>query len=496
MLPLLELADIRKSYPSGFALDGISLKLQPGEVLALVGQNGCGKSVLLRLISGLEQPDAGTVVLDGHATMAAGGRRKRLPGIACQSQEPGLFDNLTVAENVFFASLPARGRRRFVLDSGSLHRECRALFDRLGLDLEPEARLSSLGYAHRALIAALSVCVTDNRIFLLDEPTAAMGEPEREVLFRLLQELRGRGAGVVYVTHRLDELPRIASRVCVLQQGQLVADLELCDAGRARLIQLMTGKACPQRYPRTRVQVGPVRVAVRNLASGSTLHDVSFEVRSGEVVGLTGLMGSGRTRLAGCLFGQVKPDAGSIHIDHDAVLFRHPGDALLRGLAMIPEDRQENGLFHQLDVVKNMTAASLHRFRQGVGLDTGYMEELTGNYMENLGIGHGRQAAPISEYSGGNQQKVIIARWLMCLASIYIMDEPTRGIDPAARIDIYNTMNDLVTKGAALLLISSDLEELMGMCDRILVLSGGRIARTFTRETASREAIVEAASQG
>jgi ribose transport system ATP-binding protein len=257
---------------------------------------------------------------------------------------------------------------------------------------------------------------------------------------------------------------------------------------------MMTGGTCSERYPRLRVDYGPKVLSVEGLRSGSVLRDVSFSLSKGEVLGITGLMGSGRTRLANCLFGQIKPSGGTIKLDGKIVDFGHPSDALKRGVALIPEDREHNAAFHNQDIMRNMSVAALDRFLCASGLDKLYMEELTDEYIESLGILPGHPDDIMRSYSGGNQQKVVVARWLMSLCKIFIMDEPTRGVDAAARIDIYNAMNDLVTKGASIILISSDVEEILGMCDRVLVLAGGKIACDLPRADATSEKIIDYAS--
>ena len=492
--PLIELRSVAKFFSDSFSLRDISMELRAGEVHVLVGQNGSGKSALMKAVCGVVHRDSGLVLLDGQNVDFASVNEARGAGIVMQHQNVQLFDNLSVAENVFFGRIPLRGLFSRSLDRYRLHEKCEALFARLGIGISPEALVSELGYTQRLVVAAARTSVAEARAIVFDEPTAGMAEPEREILFTIVRELRNRGVGIFYISHKLDEIGKIGDRVTVLHSGKVAASLPDGKVGRDRLISMMTGGASAERYPRLRVDFGPQVLAVEHLASGAVLRDVSFSLRKGEILGLTGLMGSGRTRLANCLFGQTRPSGGRILVGGRLVEFAHPAEALRQGIALIPEDRERNASFHNQDLVQNIAVAALERFLGAYGLDTHYMEELTDEYISSLGILPGHLGDIMHSYSGGNQQKVIVARWFMSLCSIFIMDEPTRGVDAAARIDIYNAMNDLVTKGASIILISSDIEEILGMCDRVLVLAGGRIACDLPRGQATTERIIDYAS--
>jgi len=343
-------------------------------------------------------------------------------------------------------------------------------------------------------VSACQASVAEGRIIIFDEPTAGMTDTERTVFFRIVEELCQRGRGIFYISHKLDEIRRIGTTLTVLQKGRISGSLDCSLADRNTVIHLMTGHPCPERYPRLNVAKGPVVLAVEHLKSGHVLKDVNFTLRRGEIVGLTGLMGSGRTRLASCLFGECKPGSGRLLLDGREVQFNDTRDALRHGIALIPEDRSQNAIFAHQDVLTNLIAVALPRFQAKYGLDTRYMEELSLDYVHSLGILPGYIKDIVNWYSGGNQQKIVIARWLMSFARIFIMDEPTSGIDAAARIDIYNAMNDLVTKGATILFISSEIEEIMGMCDRILILAGGSIVADLPRGTATKDKILDFAS--
>jgi ribose transport system ATP-binding protein len=492
--PLLELRSVGKYFSDDFSLRDISLDLRPAEVHVLIGQNGSGKSALMQAVCGVLHRDSGDILLDGQSVDFASVSEAREAGVVMQYQNAQLFDNLSVAENVFFRSIPRKRLFSRTLDNYKLHEDCDRLFRRLGIPIDADELVSGLGYTQRLLVAAAQTCVADAKAIVFDEPTAGMTDPEREILFTIVREVRDRGVGILYITHKLDEIRTIGDRVTVLNAGRVVARLPDVNAGRENLIRLMTGGACSERYPRLCVERGPIVLSVEHLRSDRVLQDVSFSLRRGEILGLTGLMGSGRTRLASCLFGHLKPTGGSIYVEGEKVDFAHPAEALGKGVALVPEDRDKNAAFNSQNILQNMSIASLGRFMGASGLDTHYMEELTEEYIQGFDIRPGHPSDIMRGYSGGNQQKVVVARWFMSLCKIFIMDEPTRGVDAAARIDIYNAMNDLVTKGAAIILISSDIEEIIGMCDRVLVLAGGRIVCNLPRTEASSEKILDYAS--
>jgi ribose transport system ATP-binding protein len=492
--PLLELRSVGKYFDDDFSLRDISLELRAGEVHALIGQNGSGKTALMKAVCGIFRRDSGQILLDGREVDFASVGEAREAGVVMQYQNAQLFDNLSVAENVFFRRVPGRRLVARMVDRYRLHEDCAALFGRLGIGISPEDLVSRLGYTQRLVVSAAQTCIAEAKVIVFDEPTAGMTDPEREILYAIVREIRDRGVGVFYISHKLDEVREIGDRVTVLHGGRVSARLPDGSADREALIRMMTGGTCSERYPRLRVDYGPEVLSVEGLQSGSVLSGVSFTLRKGEVLGVTGLMGSGRTRLANCLFGQTRPSAGSIRVNGERVDFGHPSEALMKGVALIPEDRDKNAAFHNQDILQNMSVAALLRFLGPAGLDRLYMEELTDEYIASLGIRPGHPDDIMRGYSGGNQQKVVVARWFMSLCRIFIMDEPTRGVDAAARIDIYNAMNDLVTKGASIILISSDIEEILGMCDRVLVLSGGRIACDLPRSEATSEKIIDCAS--
>ncbi len=492
--PIVTFRHVYKRFPDFFLTD-ISLDLYPGEAHVIVGENGSGKSTLMKLLSGLFPPDDGTIEFNGNPLELRSIHDGQYNGVLYMHQDVQSFDNLSVAENVYFNRLPRRWGIAALFDGNRVVSDCRRVFRALGITIAPETPMNRLGYAERQLIAAVRAYVTDSPVVVFDEPTSAMAEPDREILFQIVQRLKKKGRGVFYISHRMDEIQRIGDRVSVMHRGKIVGTRHSSDVDRETLLRMMAGTTEKKGYPRFRSFPGPVIMRVVGLTSAPILKNVNFAVRQGEILGITGLMGSGRTLLANCLFGNVRPDAGMIELDGKKLDVGHPSDAMAAGLSLIPEDRAENGIFPRHDLILNSTIATLHRFQRRYTLNHEYMRDLTAEFASELDVKPGRPNDLVGRYSGGNQQKVLVARWLMERSRLYIMDEPTRGIDVAAKVDIYNAMNDMVGKGVSIILISSEIEEILGMCDRVLVLAGGTIAAEMDRTKATKEKILEYATE-
>lgn len=491
--PLLELKNIRKKFKD-FQLEEADIQLNAGEVHVLVGENGSGKSTLMKLIAGWFLPDGGAVLYKGEPVRYRSIHGAQQDGIIYLHQDVQSFDNLTVAENVFFGRLPYWRIKSFI-DRNRVLADCRTVFEELGVPINPSDLLGTLGYAERQLVAAVHGYISEADLIIFDEPSSAMSEPDRAILFDIVSRLKQRGTGIFYVSHRMDEIRRVGDRVTVMHRGRIKATEPCSNIDRVSLLRLMTGDVQRERYPRIANKKGPIVMNVRGITMEPILKGVNFRLRRSEILGITGLMGSGRTLLANCLFGIVQPTGGHIEVEGQSKAFNHPGEAMASGISLIPEDRADNGIFHRHDLLLNITSATLPRFKQRGILDDRYMRELTREYVRELGINPGNDSDIMSTYSGGNQQKVMVSRWLMNRSKIYIMDEPTRGIDAASKVDIYNAMNDMVDKGASIILISSEIEEILGMSDRILVLAGGRIATEMNRDEATKEKILEYATE-
>ncbi|GAB1484934.1 sugar ABC transporter ATP-binding protein [Treponema sp.] len=488
MQAVLKLSRIVKGFGDDFRLEDINIDVFSKEVHVIVGENGSGKSALMKLIGGHYTPDFGSLLLEGEELNLTSISDAKGHGIMYRPQEPQLFANMTVEENLYFDQLP-RGKLGG-LDAFRLRSDAHKLFQELGIKLDPRAKVSTLGYAQRQLLEAAKACVGTWKVVAFDEPSAAMAEPEREVLYSIVRRLKDEGVAVFYVSHRLDEILKVGTRVSVMRQGRIVYTQSVDTLDRTALIRIMTGQLQTERYPRFERKSGKPVLETVSLKSGHILRDVSFQVHKGEIIGITGLMGSGRTRLAQCLFGAVQPSGGELLLDGIPVRFKNPSDALKPGIALVPEDRSQNAILHRQDLVLNITLASLHRFKSRTGFDFSFMHSLVKDYSQRLGVRPGRPSDKPDQYSGGNQQKVAVARWLARRSRIYILDEPTRGIDVASKVDVYNAIADLVSKGASVILISSDIEEILGLCDRILVLAGGRIVCNLKRAEATQELIL------
>jgi len=491
--PLIELKNIRKAFED-FRLEEVDIDLRAGEVHVIVGENGSGKSTLMKLIAGWFPADGGAVLYKGEPVRFRSINDAQAKGVVYLHQDVQSFENLSVAENVYFGRLPRLWGLPGLVDLECVQADCRSLFADLGIGIDPALRLGGLGYAERQLVAAAHGYVSGADLLIFDEPSSAMTEPDRAILFDIVARLKGRGVGIFYISHRMDEINRVGDRVTVMHQGRIRATEACRDVDRDSLVRMMAGEANRNRYPRLSGRRGPVTMRVTDLSLEPILKGVTFTLRRGEILGITGLMGSGRTLLANCLFGGVRLHGGRVEIDGRSVSLGHPGEAMACGISLIPEDRAVNGIFPRHDLLQNMTTATLRRFRRGGVLDDLFMRELTSDYVREMSIQPGANEDILNTYSGGNQQKVMVSRWLMNRSKIYIMDEPTRGIDAASKVDIYNTMNDMVDKGASIVLISSEIEEILGMSDRILVLAGGRIAAEMSGEEASKERILEYAT--
>ena len=493
----LSIQNLTKRF-GDFFLDIDSLSLESGKVHVIVGENGSGKSTLMKLLSGWFVPDSGKIWLRGEEVAFSSIPHAHKNGILYLNQDVQSFENLTVAENVYFGMLETVGTHRHLVNRWELLAMCSQLFRELGIRIDPRIRLEQLGYAERQLVAAVQGYLSNADLIIFDEPSSAMSEPDRNLLFSIIKELKEKNKAIFYISHRMDEIRQVGDVVSVMSQGRITHTCSSEHLSHENLVMMMSGDQDRHndRYPKISRHYGKTILEVEDLEVFPILKGVSFSLRKGEVLGITGLMGSGRTLLANCLFGIVQPNKGVIRVDGKEVLFSSPVDAMNQGISLVPEDRVTNGIFAKQDLVGNSTAAALKRFMSSNMLDSFDMETVTQEYVRLMGINPGRNSDTVVNYSGGNQQKVLITRWLMNRSSIYIMDEPTRSIDIASKIDIYNTMNDLVSKGVSVILISSEIDEILGMCDRILVLAKGVIACDLSRNDATKAKILSYATQG
>jgi ABC-type sugar transport system ATPase subunit len=460
-----------KSYPGVQALRGVSLALAAGDVLAVVGENGAGKSTLIKVLAGAVAPDAGTVRIDSREIPPGSPAEARRAGVAVIYQEFSLVPGLTAAENVFLGREPGRFGW---LNRGEERRRAAELFRRLGVDVDPDAPCRRLSVAQQQAAEIAKALAADARILVMDEPTTALTPPEADRLFGVIRELKRHGVGVVYISHRLDEVFAVADRIMVLRDGELIATRSAGEVTRNELIELMVGRRLDQEFPRRAPLIGGPRLVVKDLRGGK-VRGVSFAVRRGEVLGLTGLVGSGRTETARLIFGADRRDGGTVELDGRVLDIRTPRDAVRAGIALLTEDRKGQGLIAAHPVRNNFALPNLARWSRLGVLDRARERAAFRAAADRLRIKAPDPSAPVATLSGGNQQKVVLAKWLERECEAVIFDEPTRGIDVGAKYEIYQLLNALADQGKAVLMISSELPEVLGMADRILVMHDGRV---------------------
>jgi rhamnose transport system ATP-binding protein len=487
---VLEAVDVRKSFGGIRALKGVSLELLAGETHALVGENGAGKSTLIKLFTGALQPDAGEIRINGKPVEHHSPAHARALGIAAIYQQPALFPDLTVAENIGLANGGA-GRWRRV---NWIRRRAHAVrvLEQVGARIRPDTLARDLSMPEQQLVEIAKAVDANASVLILDEPTASLGEGDVEHLFRLMAQMRAHGTAIIYISHRFEELFRMADRVSVLRDGSSVGTYPMAEVTSAKLIHLMVGRELEAIFPKRDAALGDAALNVCRLSSKQRgVKDVSLQVRRGEVLGLAGLVGSGRTEFAEALFGLAPRDSGEVQIHGKPVEIRSPGDAVREGLAYVPEDRRNHGVVLNMPVAANITIASLGKVSANGLIRSDDEERVANDYIQLLAVKTPTAAACVANLSGGNQQKVALARWLMTDPKVLILDEPTQGIDIGAKAEIYHLMERLTRNGTAILMISSDMNEILGMSDRIAVMSKGEIAGVLSREEATPHKVLE-----
>jgi rhamnose transport system ATP-binding protein len=488
--PLLRLTDIAKHFGGVRALRGVSFDLRPGEVHAVIGENGAGKSTLIKTIAGAHATDSGTIEIAGTLVERNTPALARSMGVAVVYQQPSLFPDLTVAENIALRAEPPRAWRwvRWA------ERRARAadLLARVGAgSVSPDATVRELSMPQQQLVEIAAALGTDVRVLILDEPTASLGEREADNLIAVVGRLRTAGIGIIYISHRLSELPRVADRVTVLRDGAHVATREMAGIDRAELIRLMVGREVAAVFPPLPAKLGNLMLECRGLGCrASGVHDVDLTVRAGEIVGLAGLVGAGRTELARVLFGLTPADAGDVRIDGLPVRMDAPPTAIAAGLAYVPEDRRRHGVILDFSVSANATLAVLRSIANGGLIDGAAERQLAERYVEQLSVKTPSVDVAVGTLSGGNQQKVAVARWLATRPRVIILDEPTQGVDVGAKAELYRVIAGLAEAGLAVLLISSELPEVLGLSHRVLVMRGGTIVGELAGAAATGEAVM------
>ena len=487
-VPVLQLVGVVKSFPGVKALKGVSFDIAAGEVHALLGENGAGKSTLIKVMSGVYTPDAGVLRLDGKDIRLNGPDDARAVGIATIYQELLLFPELSVAENVFMGHAP---RRRWgALDWPAMRTKTRALLDSLEItDLDPAQMVGTLSVGNRQRVEILRALSQDARILIMDEPTAALTERDVQRLFAIVRRLRERRVGIVYISHRLDETFELADRVTVLRDGEYVGTKAVTDTSPDDLVQMMVGRRIENLFPKVAVPIGAPVLEVRNLVRRPHTLDVSLTLRAGEIVGLAGLVGSGRSEFAQTIFGVTPAESGEILLNGKPVSVRSAAEGCHLGIAYLPEDRGIQGLVRPLTVRENLSMAMLTRLAHGSFIDRAAEQELAQDGVRRFGIRTSGIETVVNKLSGGNQQKVVLGKWLATNPKVLILDEPTRGIDVGAKAEIHRLMCELAGRGLAILMISSELPEVLGMSDRVLVMREGRVVAELPCEAATQERV-------
>ena len=497
--PLVRMEGIYKSFPGVKALDNVSFDICPGEIHGLLGENGAGKSTLIKILSGAYQPDGGTIELNGRQIQIGSPQSAQQLGIATIYQEFNLIPSLTIAENVFIGREP--GRAHFV-NWPALRRQTKAITNRLGIDFDPMRLVRSLSVAEQQMVEIARALSMKSQLIIMDEPTSALSENEVKQLFTIMRDLKAQGISTIFITHHLEEALEICDRITVLRDGQLVGSSNAKDVSLDDIIRMMVGRSLSELFQRAGAHdFGDVAIRVRGLSrSGNArdpnaivLKDINFEVRQGEILGIAGLVGAGRTELARALFGVDKFSAGEIDIDGRSVRIKSPRDAIRHGLGLVPEDRKQQALFLALAIRPNLSIAALGNLVHWGDFVRARAElEMIEHYRQALNIHMTSPGQRVANLSGGNQQKVVIARWLALKPRVLIVDEPTRGIDVAAKAEVHQLLYELARQGIAVIMISSELPEVLSMSDRIITMREGHLTGEFARAEATEEKLMQA----
>jgi rhamnose transport system ATP-binding protein len=489
--PRLELRHASKSFGRVTALADGSLALWPGEVHALLGENGAGKSTLVKLLAGVYQPDTGELRVDGVPRRFANPAEARDAGLAVIYQEPTLFADLSIAENIYMGRQPRDRLGRIRYDE--MNREVDALLASLGVNLRAERLVRGLSIADQQVVEIAKALSLDANVLIMDEPTAALSLPEVERLFSIVRSLRERNAAILFITHRLDEVFALTQRLTIMRDGVKVMDAMTADMSIESIVSKMVGRDLDTFYPKADVTPGDVRLSVRALTRDGVFKNISFDVRAGEIVALAGLVGAGRSEVARAIFGIDPVDGGEVRISGRPLQLGKPSAAVRAGLALVPEDRRAQGLALELSIARNVSLTVLGRLMRHGLISARSESALAADWGKRLRLKAGDLDAPVGTLSGGNQQKVVLGKWLATGPKVLIIDEPTRGIDVGAKAEVYRTLAELVREGMAVLMISSELPEVLGMADRILVMHEGRISADIARADATEERVMSAA---
>lgn len=491
---ILKLTNVSKEFPGVKALTDVNFSLRKGEVHALVGENGAGKSTLMKILSGAYTKDSGMIEFDGKAVDITGPKMSELLGIAIIYQELNLINRVSVAENVFLGRFP---KKNGFVQWKQMNDEAKALFDTFGIDMDVTLPLRNLSLAQQQIVEIIKAVSINAQVVIMDEPTSSLTTNETEILFKIIATLKEKGIAVIFITHRLDEIYRICDRMTVLRDGCYIGTREVKDITKSEMIAMMIGRELKQQYPIRDCKIGEVCFEAKNLSDGGyRVKDVSFKAHAGEVLGFAGLVGAGRTETMRLIFGADRKVSGKIYIDGKDVHIKSPRDAIAHKIGFVTENRKEEGLFLRLSVKVNTVMVAMHKILKGIFFDFSKEKSFSEEYVNALRIVTPSVNQRTMFLSGGNQQKVVLAKWLFSDSRIVIFDEPTRGIDVGAKREIYEIINGLASEGKVIIVVSSEMEEIMGISDRIIVMHEGEISGELTKEDFSQSKITEYAVGG
>jgi len=490
---VLEMRNVTKRFPGVLALNNVQFSLRPGEVHCLVGENGAGKSTLMKILAGAQPMDSGEIILSEGPVAIHSPHHAQQLGISMIYQEFNLSPYLSVAENIFLGREPRLGGTPFI-NWKKMYADAREVLGRIRVDLDVRKPVNECSVAQQQMVEIGKAISFNSKIIVMDEPSATLTEHELRALFDLIRTLRRQGIGLIYISHRLEEIFEIGDRVTVMRDGEYVGTNGVCDVTRDDIIRMMVGRELKDEFPKETFERGAERLRVEGLTRHGAFSNVSFATHCGEIVALTGLVGAGRTEVARAIFGADRIDGGQIHLDGKPVAVRSPQDAIRQGIGLLTEDRKGQGLVLGMTVRENTTLANLRSLVKFLFVNRREERSVTEKYVRELQIKTPSIEQVVQNLSGGNQQKVVLAKWLFTQSKFLVFDEPTRGIDVGAKVEIYKLMNELVRKGVSILMISSELPEVLGMCDRILVMHEGRLAGELSRKDATQERIMQLAT--
>jgi rhamnose transport system ATP-binding protein len=494
LAPLLQVTDMSKNFGGVQALNGVSLEAISGRVLALVGENGAGKSTIVKCLTGIIAPTSGSISIGGALRAFSRPQDAADAGISAIQQEPAMFDELTVAENIFVGAQPTGKYGQ--IDWAAMNDDAARVLKQIGSDIAPSATMKNLSVAERHMVSLAQALSTDAKLIIFDEPTAALSQAEIQHLFTIIETLRDDGKAIVYISHKFDEIFRICDDYAVLRDGAPVGDGKIADVDVDGLIALMVGRTLTEIYPKAVAEIGQEVLRVVNYSHPTEFEDVSFHVRKGEILGFYGLVGAGRTEVMEAVFGLKSRSAGTQILDGSPIEISSPKVAMKAGIAYVPEDRQHHGAILPFSISGNISLPQISNIGRGIFLNQKAEEELVDSFAQKVSIRASSWRQPVAELSGGNQQKVVIGKWLATNPRVIILDEPTKGIDVGSKSAVHETIGQLVKSGLSVILVTSELEEALGISDRLMVMAQGRIVKEFDRNSFSSEAVLAAAAGG